>query len=47
MATTPTAGLSASVQANLTDDTYIKLALSITIPLVVYVLLLVMTKRYR
>lgn len=41
------APISASVQAELTNDTYIKLALSLTIPLVVYVILLVLTKKMR
>lgn len=41
------APIAASVQADLTNETYIKLALSLTIPLVVYVVLLVLTKKMR
>jgi hypothetical protein len=39
--------LSASVQAELTADTYIKLALALSFPLVLYVVLLVVTKNMR
>ena len=39
--------ISASVQAELTQDTYIKLAISLCVPLIVYVVLLVATKKYR
>lgn len=40
-------GLSAAVTAELTADTYIKLAMALSFPLVLYVFLLVVTKKYR
>lgn len=39
--------LSAKITADLTNETYIKLALAISFPLIVYVLLLVATKGVR
>lgn len=39
--------LAAKIEANLTSDTYVKLAISISVPLIIYVLLLVITKKYR
>jgi len=39
--------ISAKVNADLTNDTYIKLALAISFPLVLYVVLLVLTKNMR
>jgi len=40
-------GLSASVDASLTNDTYIKLAIALSVPLILYVGLLVATKGMR
>ena len=39
--------LSASVSAELTDATYIKLAVSLCVPIILYVVLLVATKKMR
>jgi len=40
-------GLSAAVSADLTNDTYIKLAIALSVPLLLYVFLLVVTKNLR
>lgn len=39
--------LSASVSADLTNETYIKLAVALSIPILLYVFLLVLTKGIR
>lgn len=39
--------LGASVTVNLTSDTYTKLAISLAVPLILYVVLLVVTKNMR
>lgn len=39
--------ITAGVTADLTNDTYVKLALAISFPLVLYVVLLVLTKNMR
>lgn len=40
-------GLSAAVSADLTNDTYIKLAIALSVPILLYVFLLVATKNLR
>jgi len=42
-----TSGLSASVSAELTSATYIKLAISLCVPIILYVFLLVVTRNMR
>lgn len=41
------ANVSANIDVQLTADTYIKLAFSLCVPIVLYVVLLVMTKEIR
>ena len=40
-------GLTAAIEADLTNDTYIKLALALSFPILLYVVLLVVTKKMR